>query len=166
MLAIHRKQMRLDSKDQTGRAMYGLVRQYAGDLSRAYVRRGGKLVPLSSLPLLDFYNVVKTLPYRRDKKPVEVIGRPKVLLHGDVFTGLDCKKKAVLLGSWLRLNGRRIPGFQGWRFISVSTRPDKKIHHVFNQIKLNGRWLNLDGTYADYEPFQKKYVTKVEVLKP
>jgi hypothetical protein len=166
LFPVRRIEERLYSKDQTGRKMYGLIQKYSGDLRNTYIRKNGRLVSLASLPLLDYYNVVRKMPYLRDKKPVETIARPRLLLNGE-FSGVDCKKKAILIGSWLRLNGRRsIPGFQGWRLISVSTRPDKKIHHVFPQVKIGGEWLNLDATYSDYKPFQKKLVTKAEVLKP
>lgn len=166
MPRVHRIEERLFDKEQTGRRMYGLISRYAGDISRTYIKKNGRLVPLSSLPLIDYYNVVKNLPYKRDIKPVEVVARPRILLQGD-FSGLDCKKKAVLIGSWLHKNGKRkIPGFRGWRLISVSTRPDKKIHHVFPQVNISGKWLNLDATYSDYKPFQKKVVTRAEVLRP
>jgi len=165
MFPVRRLQERLFDKNQTGRKMYGLIDKYSADISRTYIKKNGRLVPLSSLPLLDYYNVVKNLPYLRDEKPIEVVARPRLLLDGN-FRGLDCKKKAVLIGSWLHKNGRRsIPGFMGWRLISVSTRPDKKIHHVFPQVKINNKWLNLDATYSDYKPFQRKVVTRAEVLK-
>jgi hypothetical protein len=63
--------------------------------------------------------------------------------------------------SWLKQNA--IPA----RALAVSEMPNKKIHHVFPQGLIGGRWRNIDATYSKYKLFAKKpRVTYAEILKP
>jgi hypothetical protein len=150
----------LDDKEQTGRRMYALARRFHRDLDTIYLQRGRKVTPLSELSLHDYFNFVRRLPYRRDVAPFEVVMRPRSIIANSMG-GIDCKKKGTLLLAYLYGKyGRQYPT----RLISVSTRPDGKIHHVFPQIYVSGKWRNLDATYPDYRPFQKKHVTNAEVL--
>jgi len=138
--------------------MHSLIRRFARDLEKVHIRRAGKLIPLSDLTLRQFFTYVRKIPYRRDTKPVEVISRPRYILQYQGL-GMDCKKKAILVGAWAKVNGTP------WRLIASSTRGDKRVHHVFPQVKLNGRWRNVDATYKHYRPFQHKRVTFAEVLQ-
>lgn len=144
----------LDSKDQTGQEMYRLIDQYSGDIDFIMVRG----IPLSSFNLFDFFNFVKNIPYRKDISGIEVVSRPaKIIDKKNV--GMDCKKKSILISSYLKQRG--IP----FRLIASSKRPDKRIHHVFPQMKIDGKWMNMDATYSDYKPLELKKVTRAEVLK-
>jgi hypothetical protein len=144
----------LDSKDQTGKEMYRLIDNYSGDLHNIKVNGS----PISELNLFDFFNFVKNIPYRRDIKGIEVVSRPgKIVQHKN--TGMDCKKKSILISSYLKKRG--IP----FRLIASSKRPDKRIHHVFPQMKIDDKWYNMDATYSDYKPLQLKTLTKAEVLR-
>ncbi len=145
----------LNSKNQTGRKMYAIVEEFHSDLDTAFLPRARN--PLSSLPIQRFFDFVKDIPYRRDNKPVEVIARPAHILRFAAL-GMDCKKKAILIASWLRANG--IP----YRLIASSKRPDKRVHHVFPQGKLDNRWTTLDATYSWFRPGEVKEVTHAEVL--
>lgn len=147
----------LYDKEQTAKEMYYLVKKYFDDLNKYKIRLGGKTVPLSSLTIKQFFNLVKNIPYRRDEKPVEVVSRPKFILQNR-RNGMDCKKKGILLGAFLRANN--LP----YRFTSISRKPSGRIHHVFPQVYINGMWRNLDATYSHYKPFQRKKVTAVELL--
>jgi hypothetical protein len=150
--------MPLRSKDQTGKEMHRLINRYSGDLRNVYVKRGGKLIPFSDLSMREAFDFVRRMPYRRDVKPIEVVSRPREIVK-NYPVGMDCKKKAILLSSYLREN--RYP----YRLIASSRRPDGKIHHVFPQVRLSGNWRNLDATYSYYRPFEKKSVTRAEVLR-
>lgn len=150
-------------KDQTAQAMYSLVRKYAHDLDSVMVRRGGKLVPLSQLTMRQMFHLLRRIPYRRDNVPVEVVARPKYIMQY-AGLGMDCKKKAQAMGAWLHRNGYK--PMTGYRFVASSRRPDGKVHHVFPQARVNGRWQNLDATYRHYRPFSHKRVTFAEVLEP
>lgn len=111
-------------------------------------------------PLPVFFDHVKNMAYQRDpKKGKEVLARPGFLLAG-LFPAIDCKKKAILIASWLRAN--HIP----YRFIAVSERPDKRIHHVMVQAEDGGKWVNLDATYPNYK-FQepKPKITRAQELE-
>lgn len=144
----------LDTKDQTGKEMYRLIEQYSGDID--HIRVKGK--PLSSLNLFDYFNYVKNIPYRKDVKGIEVVSRPSKIIDNK-NVGMDCKKKSILISAYLKNRG--IP----FRLIASSKRPDKRIHHVFPQMKIDGKWLNMDATYKDYKPLELKTVTKAEVLQ-
>lgn len=128
--------------------MYRLIEKFHRDLGA-----------LAALSPEEFFNLVRLIPYRRDERGREVVARPGLLLKE--FPALDCKKKAILICAWARCNG--IP----FRLVACSERPDKKIHHVFPQIRVSGKVRNLDATYAKYRIGQKKdRVTRAEVLKP
>lgn len=101
--------------------------------------------------LKTWFDFVRQIPYREDTEAAEIVGRPKYLLNDELFPrGLDCKKKAVLIGAWLEAHG--IP----WRLVTVSEKKNKEIHHIFPQAFINGTWKNIDATYEDYELFEPK----------
>lgn len=128
--------------------MYNMVSKYASDLG-----------DLSKMPLQAFYDKVRLIPYRRDVLGQETVARPSLLLSE--FPALDCKKKSILMGSYLLLNG--IP----FRFIASSQRKDAKFHHVYVQAKIGDTFKNVDATYAKYKLFEpKRGLTRIQVLKP
>ena len=149
---------RLWNKDQTGRAMYRLARQYAGDLSRIYRMGNDGARKLADMSVPEMFDFVRKLPYKQDKKPIEVVMRPGYIIR-HAPNGIDCKKKAILMGAYFYKRG--IP----FRFIASSRRKDRKITHVYPQAKLRSRWVNMDATYPHYRPGQRKRNTKTEVLK-
>ncbi len=127
---------------QTARWMYGLAELFAGDIG-----------DLASLSLPEYHTFVARLPYRNDQTAWgdpfrEVVARPGYILEmakNDQIQGIDCKKKAILIGAWSHLNG--IP----WELVAMSEQPDREIHHVFPIIGLSGSWVNADATYARYQ---------------
>ena len=155
----------LASREQTGRRMYNLVARFSGDLQRITTTKNGKNVPLASLTLGEFHRLVREIPYMRDEKPVEVVARPKYILSGiNGEYSADCKKKGILMGAWFVENG--FPAVTGFRFVAVSTKPSRSIHHVMPQVNIDGAWLNADATYDNQRLFSPKRVTRYEVLKP
>ncbi len=143
----------LTSRPQTGTEIYQSA-EYYPDLGMHI-----------DTPLSQFFNFVKSIPYIEDSEPTELISRPKYLLRRRNFAGLDCKKKATLIGAWLNAHGLR-PG-KDWHLISQSERPDREIHHVFVQAKFDGEWRNIDPTYPEYKLFEPKpNSTNAEVLLP
>lgn len=152
----------LHARSLTGRRMYALSR-FSGDLGRVYVRRQRRPVALAKLPLTEYHDFVRRIPYRRDDKPVEVVSRPKYILQC-AGGGADCKKKAILLGAWFQARGLR--PLRQWRFIAVSKRPDREIHHVLPQVLVSGVWRNADATYKYMRLYQPQRVTAMEVLRP
>lgn len=123
---------------QTARWMYFLAENYADDLG-----------PLARMPLLDFHSFVAALPYESDDRAWgdpfrEVVARPSYILEmlkNQQVAGIDCKKKAILLGAWATRNG--VP----WELVAMSERPDKEIHHVFPVFRMGEKWVNMDATY-------------------
>jgi hypothetical protein len=147
----------LSDKRQTAEEIKWLVNNFYDDLKKIDIMQGGRKKCLAELSLQQYYDFVRRLPYRRDKKPVEIVGRPKYILEQHA-AGLDCKKKAVLMGSFLRLYG--IP----FRFIGASSRQDGAIHHIYPEAKINGAWIHVDATYPRYRIGQTKRETKREIL--
>jgi len=148
----------LINKEQTARRMKMLIGRYAKDLDRIKVKSGRSVVPFSKLSTTAVHSLVKNIPYKKDKEPIEIIARPARLLNGEFYYGLDCKKKAIILGAWAVKN--RIP----YRLIASSKRADKKYHHVFPQIRVDREWINFDATYRNMLPGEVKRVTAATVL--
>lgn len=130
---------------QTAREMERLVRLYALDVK-----------PLSRLSLESFYNMVCKLSYKRDPKGVEIVSRPLYVLNSN-SSFRDCKKKSILMGAYLFL--KKIP----FAFWASSSRPDKKIHHVFPIATINKKPLVLDATYGNNQI--GKFPAKITSLK-
>lgn len=151
------RKQRLYSKNQTGDELKRLSRSYWMDLLKFKSRYKGRLTPLAYLPIRNFFDIIKRIPYQKDKKPVEVVKRP---LFSILSGNADCKKKSIIIASYCIANN--IPH----RFIITSTRPDKKPHHVLVQVynKRLKKWLNIDSTYARNKIFHSKPVTHWEVL--
>ncbi len=125
----------------TGEEMYRLAKTYASDL-------GNNL----DKSLERWFNVVLEIPYMDDSKLMqnpsdEILARPKYLLNPAIFPALDCKKKAILIGAWCAGQNPPVP----FRFIAVSEKPDKKIHHVFTQVRQFPGWITADPTYSNYK---------------
>ena len=155
----------LQDKAETGEEMKRLIEQYSADLDTIYVMRRGNLMPVAKMSLNEFFDFVRKIPYRIDTKPREVVARPALLIK-DRYLGLDCKKKSILMASYVSRNPALQKQKARWRLIASSRRPDGKIHHVFPQLSINGSgWKNIDATYNNYRIFEPKdYITKAEVL--
>lgn len=147
----------LKNKSQTAEKMYYLIDKYFQDLKNVFVKVNGRIKPVYTLTVREFHNVIRNIPYRQDNKPIEVIARPKYLLKHR-FMGLDCKKKGVLIGAFLRL--KKVP----YRLVGSSIKKSGRIHHVYPQGNFAGNWLNVDATYQHYRPFTKKRATNIELL--
>lgn len=146
----------LFDKEQTVKNIRYLVNNFHDDLDSILIEP--ELIPIHKAPLNRFFSFVKNIPYRKDTKPVEVISRPYYIIkHKDL--GMDCKKKAILIASYAECNDI------DYRFIASSSRPDKKIHHIFVQFKIGNVWKNVDATYSHYKLFAvKNNLTYSEIL--
>lgn len=137
--------------EKTGVEMKRIIKAYSFDIG-----------DLSNMHVIPFFNFVKKIPYRNDKSifsdSSEIVARPKHLLNKRIYPRLDCKKKAILICSYLKNNGRK------WRLLACSEEPDKHIHHVFPQGVFWGKWVNLDATYPEYRPGAGKNLTYAKEL--
>jgi hypothetical protein len=151
----------LKSKEQTGKEMKRITKRYCNDLQHIFLRYKGKLISISDLPFIAYFNIIKNMQYKQDKAPIEIVARPKILLKGvQSGAGLDCKKKSILIASWICLN----VGKNNFRFVASSKRNDRKITHVFPEILVNQKWLPVDATYSYNKPFKKEHLTNREIL--
>jgi hypothetical protein len=148
---------RLFNKIETTKKMHYFIAKYYKDLRNFHIVRNGKRVPLLSLTVKQFFDFVRKIPYRQDKKPIEVVARPKHILNSRRI-GMDCKKKSVLIASYLK--NRKIP----YRLIGSSIKSTRRIHHIFPQACFSGDWKNLDATYNHNKIFEPKKVTSYELL--
>lgn len=137
----------LFSHDQTGRLMYEWVQLYYSDLGN-----------LLNLDLYSFFDLVSNISFMEDNPDIELVARPEILFKH--FEALDCKKKALLIASWLHGQRPSIP----FRFVAISEDPEnpKTPHHVLTQAYISPGpgeprdWLNLDPTYSEYKIFEGK----------
>ena len=138
--------MRLDqswlfSHDQTGRKMYKWVRLFYADL-------GGLL----DYSLYDFFNLVSNIKFVEDLPEFELLARPEILLK--YFSAMDCKKKSLLIASWLHGQDPPVP----FRFVAISENPEEpqEPHHVFTQALLSPHsgspdiWVNIDNFWVNF----------------
>ena len=140
----------LNSKYRTVKEIKFAVNNYYNDLK--------SFPAIMKMDTLTFFNFVKNIPYVRDMPESEIVSRPKYLLT--LFKALDCKKKAILFGSYMNL----FYGSGSYRFVISSNRPDGAIGHIFTQIYSNGQWINADCTYAKNILGAKKKVTNYEIM--
>lgn len=143
----------LFDKDQTCSAIYDISNRYAGDLDLCYLGN----VAFSDLKPDEIYDVVRKIRYEMDIPGTEVVMRPMHVIRGNKG---DCKKKTTILSSYALLHG--IP----FRYACTSKKPDGRIHHIFPQYKLSGRYINFDATYPWYSLGEPKRVTNVEYFNP
>lgn len=149
---------KLFNKQQTVKAIDRIVNTHYKDIAGFWIMKNNIKIPLCDLPLKKYYNLVKRIPYQRDTKPIEILLRPFFLLNGRTI-GLDCKKKTILMAAYFKCNNIR------FRYMGSSQRPDRRIHHIYTQIKTGDNWKNVDATYPENNIFENKRFTKVEVLK-
>lgn len=123
----------LNSVYQTGEEMRRLVENYYTDL-------GAWL----NVPFMVFYRFVCDLPYIKDPDNVEFVSRAGLTIDPFFNIARDCDDKAVLLACWWHGHG------DGKRFVASSTKPSKKLHHVFLQLE-NG--IFCDATYPKNKNF-------------
>ena len=151
----------LKDKNQTVARIFQIAKRCCDDLEYITIEPADEFpVAASDTSLFDFFDFVKNIPYLQDKEPLEVVARPSIIFERYISgIGKDCKKTAVLIGSWLEYNG--FP----WRLVVVSTRADKQPHHIFVQGRYpnkNSPWVNLDATYSNMKIGDQKRVTKAE----
>ena len=117
----------------TGKVMYYLIENFYSDL-------GGLL----EWPWMRFWDWVRSIPYLDDTVLTldafhEVLPRPAYFLNG-ILTALDCKKKAILIGSYATANG------MPFSLIASCENNENEIHHVFPIVFEDGFWRNADAT--------------------
>jgi hypothetical protein len=141
----------LFDKYQTVTEIKRMIRSFYKDLE--------SFPELVNMSIEQFFDFVKNIPYIRDIKKTEIVSRPKFLLT--VFKALDCKKKSILMGSYMKLKY----GDGSYRLCLSSNSPDKVIKHIFTQINIDGNWINADATYSKNRIGQLKKVTNFEIVK-
>jgi len=129
------------SLENTVFEMYRLARKYSDEVKRAY----------NFKTIQDVFDFTKNIPFVLD---IEA-GAPEVLKSPAIgVSGGDCDDKVIFAGAALEALGI------AWRIVTVSMRPDKKIHHAYLEFQSGGKWFPFDATYAANEFLDEKYFTK------
>lgn len=123
------------------------------DIAQTVKKYSGDIGPLKNMDLKTAYIFVRSMPYRRDPAGTEVVSRPKFILQFGPEFGRDCKKQSTLLASWA--NENNVP----YKFCVVSSRPDKKPHHIFVTLFVGGNWVDADATYNYYNLGERRSYT-------
>lgn len=141
----------LHDKNRTVQEIKYAVGNFASDLKR--------FPDLLNMPFHEYYNYVKNIPYSRDVKSAEIVSRPLYLLT--IFPALDCKKKSILIASFMLLKF----GPDSFRYVLSSNRPDGAIGHIFTQIFNGEKWINADATYNYNRLGAPKKVTNFQIIR-
>jgi len=107
--------------------------------------------------ILDFFNFLKNIPYREDEDD-EILDRPGELLNPKKYPYLDCKKKAIILASYLHNRGLK------WSFVAVSEAMGIPIHHVYCLLKVFNKFIPLDATYKNSKFKKINPVYEAEII--
>lgn len=151
----------LKNRLQTARRIKHLCEQFYLDLNLIFIVKDNKQIPVSKLSLREYFDLIKNIPYRRDPANFEIVARPYYIFKHRKL-GMDCKKKGVLICSFLRLKNYK------YRAIGSSTRPDGQICHIYFEMFLpdQKQWRPVDATYKHFKLFQTKTdETAKEVLR-
>lgn len=111
---VKREKVPLRDLAHTGSLMEEMVRKYNQDIPVEFV----------CWSLVDFFDLVKALPYIPDPKGTESVQRPKFTLDPNWEGSRDCDDKAIVIGAWLYR--RFIP----FRFLAVAYEPGAVVSHA------------------------------------
>ena len=123
-------------------------------LSKQYLK---DLIPYAGLNLIQFYYLLKNIPFKSDPKDNEFLQRPAATLYGLSKYG-DCDDKSIVLKSFCFL--KNIPA----RFCAVSNFFHRRLHHIYIEVLLCDEWKPLDPTYHSNKLFKERPFTKKVVF--
>lgn len=136
----------LRDRIQSGSNMERIVKTFSEDIE-----------PLDSMSLMEFFNFVRKIPYCEDGE-IELLDRPKNLLNPELWPGLDCKKKAILIASYLQKRGLK------WSFVAVCEKLGADIHHVYCLLKNGKKFFPLDATFENAKFLKINPVYDAEII--
>jgi len=114
-----------------------------GDSMHLAVERYWKdCLPYTNMSTMDFFNLVKRLPYNMEDGLYQALVRPAAILNRS-FPIVACANKAVAMASFLKC--RNIP----YRYKLVSKKRSDPLHHVYTEAYISGKWIALDCTYPE-----------------
>jgi len=137
---------KLKDRIQSGRHMERIIKTYSDDIS-----------PLDDLSLNEYFDFIKKIPYQEDGQN-EMLDRPKELLNPKKWPGLDCKKKAILMASYLQKRGLK------WALVAVCEKLGDDIHHVYTLLKNGTRFYPLDPTFSTAKFLKINRPYKAEII--
>lgn len=128
----------LYSLEQTGAIMADLSYRYCEDM-----------LPFKDWTIFELQYHIRNMEYREDPIDEEFISRPKISMNSKTLP-FDCDDRAVCIGAYCALKG--IP----FRFVVLQEHGYSDFHHIYTEIKMNGKWIECDCTYPHHEIGQKK----------
>lgn len=121
--------------------------KYTGKLMRELsVRYQNDVAEYGHLSLIQFYDLIKNIPYKPDPKKMEFLQRPYYTLK-ERGKGGDCDDKAICIGAYCAL--AKLP----FRFVALGRKAGGRLHHVIIEVMIDNhlderRWVHLDATYS------------------
>jgi len=147
----------LGSVEKTGAEMLRICQKYHSDVSA-----------FDNYSLNQFFDLVRSLEYRKDPPGIEHISRPAVLLKKDAAFR-DCDDKSCLIAAFLI---RRNNSFKTkndrfktpWRFVATSNRRSGDLSHVVVEAVINGKPRIIDATYPKNEFYRAAVYTNFKPI--
>ena len=121
--------------------------KYTGQLMRTLsVKYQNDAAMYGHLSLIQYYDLIKNIPYKPDPAKKEFIQRPYYTLN-QRGQGGDCDDKAICIGAYCALAS--IP----FRFVACGKKTGGRLHHVITEVLLDDgkgskQWLHVDATYS------------------
>jgi len=116
--------------------------KYTGKLMRELsVRYQTDVAMYGHLSFIEFYNLIKNIPYKEDPKKQEFLQRPYYTLTGRGKGG-DCDDKCICIGAYCAM--AEIP----FRFVACGALDNGRLHHVIVEVLIDNQWVHVDPTYA------------------
>lgn len=131
---------------QTAQEMVRLARAYKEDMA-----------PYASFSVQELFDFLKAIPYRADPKGLEYLQRPYYTVN-QLGAGGDCDDKAICVAAWALCQGKP------FRYVAVSRKKDKPLHHVFAEVKIGTEWVGVDPTYSHHVLNQRPPYARREVI--
>jgi len=140
----------LKKRGQSVSKIESLSNQYCKDLDYCFYQGEA----LSEFDFEEYFYIIRSIPYVKDTKPIEIIARPFIIWAFREY-GADCKKRCIMVLAYCKLKNIDT------RIVTSSRRKDKREHHIFPQVFISGQWINADCTYPEYFLGQPKIFTGV-----
>lgn len=98
------------------------------------------------LSFMQFYDLIKNLPYKNDPKKQEFLQRPYYTLT-QRGQGGDCDDKCICIGAYCAI--AKFP----FRFVACGKMENGRLHHVITEVLMDNdkgvkSWIHVDATYA------------------
>lgn len=145
----------LGGVEKTGAEMLRICQNYNNDLAA-----------FDGYTINQFFDVVRSLEYRKDPPGIEHISRPAVLMTKSAAFR-DCDDKSILCACYLMRRNKSAKNDRSkipWRFVATSARKSGELSHVVVEAVINGKPRIIDATYPKNEFYRKPVYTNFKPI--